>query len=461
MDSFIKSKLFKPTRYLAYSGETEDGTLILMNSLTGAIGAVPASQSREVREALKPSTRHKAPLNGLLKDLYEGGFLVPEDTDEEQQSHDAYLSKYNDKNLQLIIMPTEQCNFRCVYCYESFLRGQMDRRTIDGIKNHIKSQPQLRNLQISWFGGEPLLAADVVIELSEFFYNYSIENGIAYNAGITTNGSLLTPEIAEKILNNGMEYFQITIDGIKDEHNKRRILHGGGDTYDTILNNIRYLKSTDYPFLVALRHNYDKESLPNVEKFINTISEEFGGDPRFTIMFQPIGKWGGSNDENLNVCEGKSVWQSQLYVKKLAVKAGFRNTFQAESFGPGGYVCYAANPRSFVIGSDGLIYKCTVELDYHDRNIIGSIQSDGTMDLDWRKMGLWCETNGLQEGEKCTKCFFQPSCYGAICPKQWLDTNDVDCPPEKIVIKEMLPLIALESNLPEPPKRAVAECTRG
>jgi uncharacterized protein len=76
---------------------------------------------------------------------------------------------FSDRYLKLTILPTEKCNFRCEYCYEDFTHGRMSPSTITGIKNSMEMRaPTLSVLEISWFGGEPLLASDIVINISKF-----------------------------------------------------------------------------------------------------------------------------------------------------------------------------------------------------------------------------------------------------------------------------------------------------
>lgn len=441
--------VFVPTRYLSLS-YADNGALILFNSLTGAMGAVPVEQASMVRKALQRISRHSEPLQGVFEDLREGGFLVPEGTDEQAIAQKHFLNRYTDSSLHLVILPTEQCNFRCTYCYESFLRGTMPEEIQQGIKNYVLKQKNLKNLDIAWFGGEPLVAAKVVIELSRFFHRYTTEMGIHYNAGVTTNAYYLTPDVVEELIPLGVRHFQITLDGVEEEHDKRRKLENGGKTFNVILQNLRYLKNTKHTFAVILRHNYDPPGLEKLQDFVNLLKQEFGGDARFSTLFFPIGKWGGSNDNDLSVCQGRSSVDAFLYGRRLAVEAGFHDGLVFERLQPNGYVCYAANPRSFVIGSDGNLYKCTVELDYHDRNIVGQLHKDGTMELDWNKMALWCETNGMEEGKKCNSCFLSPACHGACCPKEWMDESECVCPPEKVGIRKMLPMIYLEHQITQP-----------
>src|SRR5215510_6961132 len=94
--------------------------------------------------------------------------------------------------LNLIIMPTEACNFRCTYCYETFEHKKMHGSVVTGIKRLIERRGgELRELQIGWFGGEPLLAFDVVTEICQHAIDVANLNGFEFSSDMTTNGYLL------------------------------------------------------------------------------------------------------------------------------------------------------------------------------------------------------------------------------------------------------------------------------
>jgi uncharacterized protein len=424
-----------------------DGSLVVHSSRTGAVGVVPADKAERARRALLPNAVTPAPLDGILADLAEGGLLVSEGMDEAQLVHNSYLRRYDSSELSLIVLPTEDCNFRCVYCYESFLRGEMSPEIRSGIRRFIDGQTDLKRLDVHWFGGEPFLAPDVVVELTAWFRDHCKQSDIKFSSSATTNGSLLTPEVADKVIPLGVSHFQITLDGVAEEHDVRRHGKNGEKTFQSVLDNLRYLRKSKHDFSVMLRHNFDPESLRRLDEYLAMIKEEFAPDSRFTTHFEAIGKWGGPQDDEMVVCEGRSGPHAIMEARRSAAEAGFRDQTLLQELQPDGYVCYAANPRSFVIGSDGTVYKCTVELDYHDRNKVGVLRPDGLMDLDWRKMALWCETDGMETGKKCTSCWFSPSCHGAICPKEWMDENDVFCPPAKQTVHETLLFARAESVL--------------
>ena len=93
--------------------------------------------------------------------------------------------------LHLIIMPTEQCNLRCTYCYEDFALSRMAPETVRGLIRLIESRaPDLEMLSLDWFGGEPLLAQDIVEQVQE----RSSRLALRYTA-MTVRGSMTSTEM--------------------------------------------------------------------------------------------------------------------------------------------------------------------------------------------------------------------------------------------------------------------------
>ena len=63
------------------------------------------------------------------------------------------VSCFSNRRLELIVMPTEQCNFRCTYCYEDFRLGRMNSNTIESLRSLLSNRiDKLDQLYISWFG---------------------------------------------------------------------------------------------------------------------------------------------------------------------------------------------------------------------------------------------------------------------------------------------------------------------
>src|SRR5262245_50079579 len=122
------------------------------------------------------------------------GELADDPMPEPQNSFEEELAaSFLNDSLHLILLPTEQCNFRCTYCYEDFSIGSMSSDTIQGIKRLIDSRLDgLRALSVSWFGGEPLLARAVIEDISEHIVRATADRpNLHYEGDVTTNGYLL------------------------------------------------------------------------------------------------------------------------------------------------------------------------------------------------------------------------------------------------------------------------------
>jgi sulfatase maturation enzyme AslB (radical SAM superfamily) len=104
-------------------------------------------------------------------------------------SQSEQLRHFSSNYLNLIILPTEACNFRCTYCYETFENKKMPRPVVTGIKSLINRRGEdLDRLDISWFGGEPLLALDVITEITKHALDVAKTDGFTFHSGMTTNG---------------------------------------------------------------------------------------------------------------------------------------------------------------------------------------------------------------------------------------------------------------------------------
>lgn len=293
----------------------------------------------------------------------------------------------NNNNLSLTLMPTEQCNFRCTYCYEDFSIGRMNNEVIRGIKNLLSIRiPEVKNINIEWFGGEPLSAKDIVYEISEHIQNEIKGREIHYSAGMTTNGFRLTQNTFRKLLSKGVKSYQISLDGPEKIHDKTRLRIDGSGSFQVIWNNLLALKEIEDDFYITLRIHVTPENYTYLKELCDLINTNFSNDKRFGIFFKCIENLGGSNGGTFDVLRGE---QRKQILEELHSISGINNT---ESNSEKPYVCYASKPNHLVIRANGSIAKCTVVFN-DKRNNLGKINSDGTLDINGEKMSLW--TRGL------------------------------------------------------------------
>lgn len=197
---------------------------------------------------------------------------------------------------QLIVMPTEQCNFRCTYCYEDFSVGRMQPETVASLKEFMARRINgLHALNIEWFGGEPLAARDIVLDLSEYAYRLCQENNVLLTGAATTNGYLLTKDLAENLARFDFVSYQITLDGDQEQHNRTRVLASGAPTFARIWDNLIALRESTIPVRVMLRLHLTPENYESMRRLVLRLREELLVDSRFSINIQQIENLGGPN----------------------------------------------------------------------------------------------------------------------------------------------------------------------
>lgn len=288
--------------------------------------------------------------------------------------------------LDLYLMPTEQCNFCCVYCYEELHLSRMSILIIKGIKEFIKARlPDLKQLRISWLGGEPLTASDIVLDVSQYAKDLMSDNFCDYNFSISTNGYLLDVRKFIMLINAGITSYQILLDGPSGRHD---FIHKHKNTKGTLARiwyNLNQIKQLYHDFEIILRVQVTPENYRVIVDFINQIKFYFKNDNRFKIFFKVQENITGPNAGMFSILGNKTKIE---ILERLTEYVGNDIAIHSMTKDERAYVCYAASQNAWVIRANGTLAKCTVALE-DERNSIGRINPNGTLSLDQAKMQLW------------------------------------------------------------------------
>jgi uncharacterized protein len=169
-------------------------------------------------------------------------------------------------------------------------------------------------------------------------------------------------------------------------------------------------------FGIDLRVNFDRDNFPRLGQFMEAISEDFAGDPRFQMRFRAVGQWGGANDQNLAVCGVSEQKVVTRELQKKAVEVGLAQESGISGLATlGSQVCYAARPYNFIVGASGKLMKCTIALYDLAENVVGQLNPDGTLDLLDEQMAHWVAPH-FESDKLCKSCYVLPGCQGAACP---------------------------------------------
>ena len=324
------------------------------------------------------------------------------------------------KHLELTVMPTERCNFRCVYCYEDFIIGKMKPWVREGIKNLITKRVErygLDHLDLNWFGGEPLLAKDVVFDIAGHAVSLQQAGVIgSMGGGMTTNGYLLDLDTLTRLVGLGQKTYQITLDGDAPEHNKTRRSASGVPTFEKIWSNLVAAHRSNLDFSITLRLHIVPGNAASLARLVDRLISTLEGDPRFSFFIREVSNLGGPTSGTvayISAQEARAIADQLVHrfaAHDMRAHNGVAALFEsqvdvhdipkanAESQEPAApYVCYAAKPYHFVIRPTGKIVKCTVDF-ASDRNAVGELHADGTITLDSAKMDYWAR--GYKSGNK-------------------------------------------------------------
>ena len=140
----------------------------------------------------------------------------------------------------LCLHVSHDCNLRCEYCFAAtgdFGTGRKTmppetaKRAIDFVIARSKGR---RNIEVDFFGGEPLMAMETVKQTVEYARSIEKEHGKEFRFTITTNGMLLNEQTAEYI-NKEMSNCVLSLDGRRETNDLRRKTVSGGGSYDIIV----------------------------------------------------------------------------------------------------------------------------------------------------------------------------------------------------------------------------------
>lgn len=396
-----------------YNCILQDNTgMVIYNAATDQLVALTPQLANIFNEGKVAPEKIKAQHAELYDHLLQKGIFVCDDADETE----AYIRKREEYERSsgeytITINPTLACNMSCWYCYES--HKNMSAMSADVkqsvllLIDKLLADNKLKKLNLSFFGGEPLLYFDkVVVDI----VNHAKMQCKAFDAKLsihfTTNAYLLTDSVLKQL--EGLDVsFQITIDGGKQVHDSVRKTKGGEPTYARIVEHIHQTLSHGFP--VGVRFNYTAKSIPSfidVVKDFSHLQQEQKQLVNFT--FQRV--WQD------NEGDASQVEQQVEHIERAFEQAGlFVNNAKS-------YIvpyCYADGVNTAVVNYNGDLFKCTAR-DFAPKSKEGTLAADGTLRWNERLRKRMSIRHG---SDTCLQCRIYPICHGG-CSQMKLEAPD-------------------------------------
>lgn len=392
----------------------------------------------------------------LLFKLLELCAIVPEDENELKAVVEENQNALEESSqLYYVLQPTANCQLGCAYCGQQHnpeqYKEEFDERIINRIRNKLELAPdKFKGLKIAWFGSEPLLGIRSIKRLTPKLQELAREKKIAYDAKMVTNGLLLKKDLfVELVTVHNVSFFEVTLDGTAEFHDKRRFVKSGEKSFDLIFQNLLDIFNLpEYEKLnakVSIRCNVDATNYSGVVPLIEKMREHNFHEKLANFYVAPIHSWG-------NDAHKMSLEKQEFSAKQIDwLIALYENDFSPWLIpGRKKEVCMAVKPDSELIDANGGIYNCT-EVPYvplykgSEYELENIMNVDAKTQFEHKPLQNWNEIilNKSMQID-CDTCKMLPVCGGA-CPKSWKE-NIVPCPDAKFNIQDRLVLSYLISQ---------------
>lgn len=240
-------------------------------------------------------------LNCAWEDLYQlqqQGLLFTDDTYIDPEA--AVLMQKDAPVKALCLHVSHDCNLRCKYCFAStgdFGTGHRMTMNVETAKKAIDfviaRSGKRHNIEVDFFGGEPLMAMDTVKATVDYARSLEKEHNKNFRFTITTNGILLDDETIDYI-NENMSNAVLSLDGRPEVNDNMRPTVNGKGSYDVILPKFQKLVAgrgdKDYYLRGTFtRHNRDfAQDVIHIadQGFRNVSVEPVVGDAKYDYTFK-------------------------------------------------------------------------------------------------------------------------------------------------------------------------------
>jgi uncharacterized protein len=308
--------------------------------------------------------------------LKDNGFIIYEEINEigrvcvqEKQN----MFNPNPTKVSFMIVLGMGCNYNCGYCFEKGsdstenMTPEIALKVSEYICAEIKSKTSVKELHITWFGGEPLLYTDIIKIISQKLIEYSLQNNIKYLPNIVTNGRYLDSNVLTLLQELCIDSAQITLDGTCDVYCKSK--GAKPEDFDHVINNIRRACEK---MKIHIRLNIPNNDVNEAIKITDYILNDCGLLDKVYIYFAYLCDYSLTSDDSQKMF---SAFLSDYF---LFIEYIIRN------YGLSRAKLYTSIPRRLntacgiirvsnaCIGSQGELYKCHHDLGNSSR-VIGDI----------------------------------------------------------------------------------------
>ena len=412
--------------------EKEENKYMLIHSYTGTIDIVSENLLKKIKSIAEGHDFSDSMLQTLLKRGY-----ITTKTQEEEYAYVARMAMALQKKYDVLVtsftwVVSYNCNFRCPYCFEgrsqkdsskklSFTKEQVD--AAYAAQDKIQPNRKLRRNIITLYGGEPLLAENKEV------INYIVQEGQkrGFKFAAVTNGyeidqflNLLGPD--------GIYRLQISIDGMKEYHNQRRVHYRDHNTFDKIIDNIQLALEKGASILVRMNSDeYNADQYTELKQYLE--KKGFFKYPKFRLYLAIL-----KDNEEVTVSDHERLDFLSIpsYIKKQQQQDQIQDTDIYKSIHDAlinnrpihlKSIGCAAQTNGYVLDPFGKIYPCWEVVGKNE--YVEGVYSKNSVEWNEDIVRRWRYTN-IGQKEPCKHCKYALICGGG-CPFLQMKGKDPTC----------------------------------
>ena len=363
-------------------------------------------------------------------DLYRAGQLFTEDTYEQfaKNWHKGSIVK------ALCLHIAHDCNLRCKYCFadtgefhggRSLMSAEVGKKAIDFV---IANSGNRHNIEIDYFGGEPTMNFEVVMEITDYARAEGKKHDKNFRFTITTNGLLLDDDKMDYI-NKNMSNVVLSIDGTKETNDRVRYKVDGSGSYDNIVPKFQKLaesRNQDNYYVRGTFTAYNLDFAKDVLHLADLGFKQTSVEP----VVAPYEEDYALKPEHVEKICAEYEKLAEEYVKRYDAGEGFNFFHFMVDLDQGPCAIKrlsgcGAGHEYLAVAPNGDIYPCHQFVgneDYKMGNVAeGKVNEDIRMEF---------ERSNVYTKEKCRDCFAKFYCSGGCSANAYNFNGDINKPYE-------------------------------
>lgn len=428
----------------------QDNTYMVMDVNSGAVHVIdklaydvldfyPEKKADETIELL----RDKYSANEIEEAIKELDFLIEEGllfSDDRYFNHKGFKEK-KPVVKALCLHIAHDCNIRCKYCFasqgdfkgdRSLMSAEVGKKAIDFL---IENSINRKNLEVDFFGGEPLMNFETVKEIVDYGRKEEKKHNKNIRFTMTTNGVLLNDENM-KYINENMYNVVLSIDGRKEVNDNMRYSINGQGTYDIIVPKLLKMAEMREQKNYYVRGTFTRENLDFAKDVLHLADLGFKSTSMEPVVAEAHHEY-AIKEEDLSTVYQQYELLAKEYVKRIKEGKGFDFFHFMIDLNQGPCVIKrvsgcGAGAEYLAITPEGDIYPCHQFVGNEDFKI-GSIMNDTL------STSLYNEFSNahIYNKDKCTKCWAKFYCSGGCHANAYNFNNniyepyDIGCEMEK------------------------------